>query len=178
MRKLISYLSIITSVILLTNCEGKQGEDGLQGPKGDKGYANVQAVTYDVAPNSWKGDTNGYVATLTVPEIDQKIFENGAVLVYMLKHEQFADKSFNILPYTWIDNYSTEYMDYDVFIGKIAITIRWIDNGINSTSAPDTNYAFKVIIIEGTPLSVLKTEVDIYDYNAVLAYSFKSVHIQ
>ena len=64
-------------------------------------------------------------------------------------------------------------MDFDVFIGSIEILLRWVDNGINNTAAPSILYTFKVIIIEGTPLSVLKSQTDISNPDAVMEYLAK-----
>jgi len=164
MKKITQYLSIMALSLLIYSCVGPQGE------RGEDGNANVGSAIYDVAPSKWVGNADGYTTTLKVPEITQDIYENGAVLVYMMKNEGSADQSFNMLPYTWLNNSITEYMDYDAFIGSIDITLRWTDNGVNSTNAPGDPYAFKVVVIEGTPLSVLKTQVDISNPYQVMSY--------
>jgi hypothetical protein len=146
------------------SCIGPQGEDGRDG------IANVGSTIYDVAPSRWTGNVDGFVTTLDVPELTRKIHDNGAVLVYLLKNENTSDQSFNQLPYTWLNNSMTEYMDFDAFIGHIDITLRWVDNGMNSTEAPTGKYTFKVIVIEGTPLSMLKANTDITNPEAVEAY--------
>jgi hypothetical protein len=167
MRKLISFTAYVLIIALIAGCEGPQG---VEGPKGKDGNANVSSAIYDIQPNTWKGDSNGYVTTLIVPEIDQKIYESGAVLVYMLNDEQKDYKNFNKLPYTLIDNNISEYMDYNVYIGSIDISIKLVDNGKNKTVSPSQQISYKVLIIEGTPLSVLKNNVDISNYNKVVAF--------
>lgn len=177
MRKITLILSILTVVLLSISCVGPKGEDGLDGVDGVNGRdgkdgkdANVGAAIYDIEPSKWSGNIDGFVTTLNVPEITQDIYYNGAVLVYMLKNENTADQSFNQLPYTWLYNGSTEYMDFDAFIGQIDITLRWVDNGVNSTEAPTGNYTFKVIIISGIQLSALEKQTDLSDPDAVLDY--------
>jgi len=172
--------SIFTILLLSFSCVGPNGNDGIDGYNGKDGRdgrdgkdgkdANVGAAIYDIAPSAWSGNVDGFVTTLNVPELTEDIYYNGAVLVYMLKNEASADKSFNQLPYTWLSNTYTEYMDFDAFIGQLDITLRWVDNGINNTEAPTGTYTFKIIVISGTPLSVLETKTDISDPDAVMAY--------
>jgi hypothetical protein len=61
-------------------------------------------------------------------------------------------------------------MDFDAYMGEIDITLRWTDGGVNNTEAPKERYSFKVILIEGTPLSMLKANTDISNPDAVMAY--------
>jgi hypothetical protein len=161
MKTITSLFSIFAIILLSFNCIGPQGQDG---------NANVGSAIYDIPASDWNGNVDGFVTTLDVPELNQDIYENGAVLVYLLKNETSKDQSFNQLPYTWLYNSITEYMDFDVYIGSIDITLRWVDNGVNNTEAPKDAYTFKVIVIEGTPLSMLKTKTDISNPDAVMAY--------
>lgn len=170
MRTITSIVSIFAITFLSFSCVGPQGEDGLDGRDGRDGNANVGAAIYDIAPSEWEGNIDGFVTNLNVPELTNNIYENGAVLVYLLKNENTSNQSFNQLPYTWLYNNTTEYIDYDAYIGRIDITLRWVDNGLNNTEAPKSDYTFKVIIIEGTPLSLLKTKTDISNPDAVMAY--------
>lgn len=170
MKTLTLIFTVLTVLILNFSCVGPAGRDGIDGIDGQDGIANVGAAIYDVEPSAWTGNVDGFVTTLNVPEITQYVYENGAVLIYVLKNEGSADQSFNQLPYTWLNGSMTEYMDYDAYLGSIDINLRWTDNGVNSTEAPTGNYAFKVIVIEGTPLSVLATQTDISNPDAVMSY--------
>jgi hypothetical protein len=58
-------------------------------------------------------------------------------------------------------------MDFNVYVGKIEISIKWVDNEKNSTELPSGDYIFKVVLIEGIPLSALKNEVNVSNYKAV-----------
>jgi hypothetical protein len=69
------------------------GRDGLDGIDG---INYTHSVIYDVDPSEWVGDLNGYDALLNVPEINEDIYYNGAVLVYRLV--EIDPKSFNMLP--------------------------------------------------------------------------------
>jgi len=163
-----TFLYVFFSVaILLAGCRGKEG------PVGPTGNANVQSVIYDVPPQNWSwfSELNCYKAVLNVPEITADIYDNGAVLVYSLIHENDPlNKSFNMLPYTFIDTTSITYMDFDVFIGEIDLYLKWVDNGVNDTQAPSATESFKVVIVEGTPLATLKDQVNVSNYNAVVNY--------
>jgi hypothetical protein len=161
MKTITSLFSISAIILLSFSCIGPRGEDG---------NANVRSAVFDIDASKWHGNVDGFVTTLELPEITNDIYENGAVLVYMLKKENTADQSFNQLPYTFLDNNTTEYMDFDAFIGSINITLRWVDNGVNNTETPKDPYTFKVILIEGTPLSVLKMKTDISNPDAVMSY--------
>ena len=141
---------------------GLQGNDGLNGIDGT---AFAYSVIYDINANEWDGNADGYNAILDVPEITDDIYYNGAVLVYRLIETE--PKSFNLLPYTYVDNGFMIYMDFDVYIGEIDLIYKEITDGINDTYAPVNTMSFKVMIIEGIPLAKLKTMVDIRDFNAV-----------
>jgi hypothetical protein len=141
------------------------GPPGYDGQDGMDGINNTRSVIYDVDPLDWIGDVDGYNAELDVPEITDDIYYNGAVLVYRLI--EIDPKSFNLLPYTYVDNALTVYMDFDAYIGSIYLIYKEVFDGVNDTPAPANVMSFKVVIIEGIPLATLKTMVDVSDFNAV-----------
>jgi len=155
---------LFSTAIILAGC---RGDEGPMGPRGQDGNANVSSVQYNVPPENWSGDFDGYTAILNVPEITADIYNNGAVLVYRMIDE---NSSFNMLPYTAVDTTSITNLDFDVFVGEIDLFLRYTDNGINDTSRPTVNFAFKVVIIEGIPLAALKKQVNTADYRAVSNY--------
>ena len=165
-KKIIQWASILSILMFLFSCEGDPGPEG---PQGKNGNANIFTAVYEQLPSSWSGDTNGFSVTLQVPEITEDIYENGAVIVYVL-HEDVANKNFNMLPYTYIDGDSFEYMDFQVYIGSVVPTIKWVDFGRNTTEAPGVLYIFKVVIIQGYKLTTLKKGVNLNDYNATMKY--------
>jgi hypothetical protein len=131
------------------------------------GNANVMSVQYTVQPNNWIGNLDGYSATLNVPEITSDIYTNGTVLVYIYN---LQNSTFNMLPYTNVDNSSTIYMDFDAYVGNIILYFKTIDNGVNTTQAPNGTEIFKVVIVEGTPLTALKENVNVTNYISVAKF--------
>lgn len=161
-RKMIPvYLLLILTFIFL-QCEGPQGPRGYPGADGT---AFAYSVIYDVETSDWSGNSDGFRVYLNVPEITEQIYYEGAVLVYRLI--EIDPISFNMLPYTYVDNELTVYMDFDAYIGGIDLIYKEVYEGANDTYVPEELMSFKVMIIEGIPLATLKTKVDIEDYNAV-----------
>lgn len=147
-------------VLLLSQCTGqKEQNDDLDGTN------FTYSAIYDIDPSDWVGDVDGYYALIDVPEITDDIYYNGAVLVYRLFETE--PKSFNLLPYTYVDNSLVVYMDFDAYIGSIDLIYKEVFDGVNDTPAPVNIMSFKVLIIEGIPLAKLKGMVDVSDYGAV-----------
>jgi hypothetical protein len=144
---------------------GYNGQDGQDGQDGADGTAFSYSVIYDVDPADWDGGPDGYYVNLEVPEITDDIYYNGAVLVYRLV--EIEPNSFNMLPYTMVDNALSIYMDFDAYVGNLTLIYREVFDGMNDTPAPEALMSFKIVIIEGIPLATLKTRVDVKDYNAV-----------
>ena len=144
---------------------GPRGYDGYDGEDGLNGISYSSSVIYDVDPSAWAGDVNGYDAVIDVPEITEDIYYNGAVLVYRLFETE--PKTFNMLPYTYVDNALAVYFDFDAYVGSIDLMYKEVFDGVNDTPVIDNTMAFKVVIIEGIPLATVKTMVDVSDYSAV-----------
>jgi hypothetical protein len=158
-KKVIQILPLILIALMFTQCKGPRGDNGIDG------INYTRSVIYDIIPSDWTGNINGYKATISVPEITDDIYYNGAVLVYRLI--EINPNSFNMLPYTYVDNTFTTYMDFDVYVGSIDLMLKDVEDGANNTATPDVTMSFKVVIIEGVSLAVLKSTVDIRDYTAV-----------
>lgn len=158
----IRICSFFILVAVFVQCSGPEGP---MGPQGYDGINYTRSVIYDVDPLDWIGDADGYNTELPVPEITEDIYYNGAVLVYRLI--EIEPKSFNMLPYTYVDNALTVYMDFDAYVGSIYLIYKEIFDGVNDTFAPEDFMSFKVVIIEGIPLATLKTIVDVSDLKAV-----------
>jgi len=155
-------VALIFVVILLSQCRGPKGDNGIDG------IHYTHSAIYDVNASGWTGDTNGYSATLNVPEITDDIYYNGAVLVYRLIETD--PKSFNMLPYTYVDNSDAIYFDYDAFVGSIDLLYKVMWNGVNSTPAPESKMSFKVVIIEGISLDGLNKIIDTKNFTAVTSF--------
>lgn len=161
-EKSIRICPFVLLMLLFSQCTGPEG------PMGDDGLDGInftRSVIYDIGPSEWVGDVNGYNALIDVPEITDDIYYNGAVLVYRLIETE--PKSFNLLPYTYVDNSLTVYMDFDAYVGSINLIYKEVFDGVNDTPAPVNIMSFKVLIIEGIPLATLKGLVDVSDYGAV-----------
>jgi hypothetical protein len=163
--KAIRICPFLLLMLVFTQCIGPEGPMGKDGLDGKDGINYTHSVIYDVDPSEWVGDLNGYDVLLNVPEITEDIYYNGAVLVYRLI--EIDPKSFNMLPYTYVDNSLTIYMDFDVYVGSIDLIYKEVFNGVNDTPVPGNIMSFKVLIIEGIHLATLKGMVDVSDYGAV-----------
>jgi len=161
--------SLFLLVLLFVRCEGPMGPQGYDGQNGQNGQDGLDgslnySVIYDIEPNEWSGNLDGYETWLDVPEITETIYYEGAVLVYKLI--EIDPISFNMLPYTYVDNALTVYMDFDAYLGGINIMYKEVFDGVNDTPVPGA-MSFKVLIIEGIPLATLNKMVDVSDYQAV-----------
>ena len=164
-EKAIRICPFVLLMFFLTQCTGPEGPMGNDGLNGLDGINFTHSVIYDIAASDWVGDVDGYDAIIDVPEITEDIYYNGAVLVYRLIETE--PKSFNMLPYTYVDNTLTVYMDFDAYIGSIDLIYKEVFDGINDTPVPVNIMSFKVLIIEGIPLATLKGLVDVSDYEAL-----------
>ena len=158
MEKLIRISPFVLLMLLLSQCT-KTGMDVLDG------INYTRSVIYDINPSEWSGDINGYKSLIDVPEITDDIYYNGAVLVYRLFENE--PKSFNMLPYTYLENSLAVYMDFDAYVGSIDLIYKEVFEGVIDTPVPADIMAFKVVIIQGIPLTTLKGMVDVSDYKAV-----------
>jgi hypothetical protein len=163
--KAIRICPFLLLMLVFTQCIGPEGPMGNNGLDGKDGINYTHSVIYDIGPSEWVGDLNGYHVLLDVPEITEDIYYNGAVLVYRLI--EIDPKSFNMLPYTYVDNSLTIYMDFDAYVGSIDLIYKEVFDGVNDTPVPGNIMSFKVVIIEGIPLATLKGMVDVSDYGAV-----------
>jgi hypothetical protein len=76
-----SYLLMAITALLLTGC-GKEGPQGLQGPAGQDGNANVIASPW-YTPTSWAGQTGDWYFDVSNSAITKDVVESGAILAYM-----------------------------------------------------------------------------------------------
>ena len=127
--------------------------------------SHIGQCVNDIGISEWVGDVNGYDALIDVPEITEDIYFDGDVLVYRLIETD--PTSFNMLPYTYVDNSLIVYMDFDVYVGSIDLIYKEVFDGVNDTPVPGNIMSFKILIIEGIHLATLKGLVDVSDYVAV-----------
>jgi hypothetical protein len=158
MNKPVKIVSFLILAVFFTQCHEDDNDDNIPAVN------YTHSVIYDVSSSDWTGDSNGFNTYLDVPEITEDIYYNGAVLVYRLV--EIAPKSFNMLPYTYVDNLLTVYFDFDVYVGSINLMYKEVYDSVNDTPVPG-DMSFKVVIIEGIPLAALKRMVDVNNYEAV-----------
>ena len=163
--KAIRVCPFLLLMLWLTQCTGPEGPMGKDGLDGIDGINYTHSVIYDIDASEWVGDLDGYNVSLDIPEITEDIYYDGAVLVYRLIETD--PKSFNMLPYSYVDNSLTIYMDFDAYVGSIDLLYKEVFDGVNDTPAPEGIMSFKVVIIEGIPLATLKGMVNVSDYGAV-----------
>lgn len=165
-NRVIRLITLFAAIVLFTRCEGPMGPRGRDGVDGIDGDVYAYSAIYNVPANSWSGDANGYFASLTMPEITNDIYNNGAVLVYWLNEE--PPVNFTPLPYSYMDGEGlTTVLACDIYIGSVRLFFQEIFEGYPDTFAPENQWAFKILVVEGIPLATLKSTVDIKDYNAV-----------
>jgi hypothetical protein len=158
----VRILSLLLLLIIVFSCEGPRGPRGSDGIDGD---VFAYSAIYDIDPSEWDGDFDGYSVFLDVLEITDDIYYDGAVLVYRLIETE--PKSFNSVPYTYVNNGFMVYLDFDAYVGGIQMIYREVLDGVNDTFAPEDLMSFKIVIIEGIPLATVKSMVDINDFDAV-----------
>jgi len=159
---IVRICSFLLLMAMFVRCTGPVGP---MGPQGYDGINYTRSVIYEVDSSEWSGNVDGYYAVLDVPEITDDIYYNGAVLVYRLIETE--PKSFNLLPYTYVDNALTIYLDFDAYVGSINLMYKEVYDGVNDTQPFTGMMSFKVVIIEGIPLGTLKTMVNVNDFDAV-----------
>lgn len=164
-EKVILICPFVLLMLFFTQCTGPEGPMGNDGLDGLDGINFTHSVIYDIDPSEWVGDLNGYDVILNIPEITEDIYYNGAVLVYRLIETE--PKSFNMLPYTYVDNTLIVYMDFDAYVGSIDLIYKEVFDGVNDTPVPANTMSFKVLIIEGIHLATLKGLIDVSDFGAV-----------
>lgn len=140
MKKLILLLTIGT--ILFSSC---RKENVVQPATVDQAFSAV----YNIAQNDWTTSDTGriYTAEIKVPELDDIIYQNGAVLVYLSfagnKYYEAIPQVFNGISYGAI--HSDQY---------VSIDISAVDGGF--INPPTGNTLAKIILIDATKLSLNK----------------------
>ena len=121
--------------------------------------AQAYSAVYTIQPGDWTTNNNGlsYTAELNVPELDNIIYQNGAVLVYLsfsgTSYYEAIPEVFDGITYGSI--HSTGYVSIDIS----AIS----GNLINP---PSQTISAKVVLIDATALAMHKN-VNLNDLGAV-----------
>jgi hypothetical protein len=147
MKKIL--LLIAPAFLILCSCKKEVTQ------KVDQAYSAV----YTIQPGDWTTDNNGlsYTAELNVPELDNVIYQNGAVLVYL----SFTGTSyFEALPEVF------DGITYGAIHspGYVGIDISDVSGG--TVNPPGQSITAKVVLIDATALSMHK-DVNLNDLGAV-----------
>ncbi|MGN6249062.1 MAG: hypothetical protein ACTHNG_11975 [Ginsengibacter sp.] len=149
MKKLL--LLSIPVLLLFISCK----KEVTKVEKVDQAYSAV----YTIQPGDWTTDNNGlsFTAQLNVPELDNVIYQNGAVLVYL----SFSGTSyFEALPEVF-DGIAYGAIHSNGYVG---IDISAVSGDL--ISAPTQTITAKVVLIDATALSLHK-DVNLNDLGAV-----------
>ena len=133
---------------------------GLQGPKGDPGNANVETVTFEIRESDYspyRSSLTGQIlwdeALYQVPEVTRQVAENGAVIGYWGEGSTWL-----ILPNLGID--------FTIRPGSIETNITRPSSGASFVPLLDGTYLRFVIIYP--PSTGNLVGVDVEDYEAVM----------
>ena len=137
MKKIFCW--IVVAALAFSAC-GKDGMDGKDGLDGLLTYWKV--IDFTVSRPDWvrkgEGDQIGsyFYYVFDVPEISQKIYDNGLIVCYYRFEDDFGDDVQTVLPYTYYDiivddygnelPYSVQY-SFDVTPGSIAFKVVFSD---------------------------------------------------
>ena len=149
MKKIL--LLLIPTFLIFSSCK----KEVTQVQQVDQAYSAV----YTIQPGDWVTSNNGlsYTAELSVPELDNIIYQNGAVLVYLsfsgTSYYEAIPEVFDGITYGSI--HSTGYVSIDIS----AIS----GNLINP---PSQTISAKVVLIDATALAMHK-DLNLNDLGAV-----------
>lgn len=142
----------------------------LKGPKGDKGEPGSGAISILINPSSIRWETvkiyeQPYtIADISIPQIDEDIINNGAILVY--RNPRNAG-TWTPLPYTLRDEPGRVWLyNYELSVGKLRLTIVksiGTDFGDESLNTP-----YRIVIIKGSAIVTAKAKgINFKNYNQV-----------
>lgn len=117
------------------------------------------SAVYTIQPGDWKTTNNGlsYSVDFDVPELDNVIYQNGAVLVYL----SFAGNTYyEALPQVF------DGITYGVIHGNGYVGIDISDLSGNAIDPPGQPVSAKIVLIDATKLALHK-DIDLRDLQQV-----------
>ena len=102
------------------------------------------SAVYTIAPQDWKTTDNGinYSVTFQIPELDDNIYNNGAVLVYI----SFGSDYYEALPEVF------DGITYGTIHSKGVVTIDLSALDGSKITVPTQAVSAKIILIDAKPL--------------------------
>lgn len=146
-----SLFLLISAILIFSSCK----KEVTQVEKVDQAYSAV----YTIQPGDWTTANSGlsYTADLNVPELDNIIYQNGAVLVYLsfsgTSYYEALPEVFDGITYGAI--HSPGYVGIDIS-----------DISGQAINPPGQTISAKVVLIDATALALHK-EVNLNDLGAV-----------
>lgn len=144
-------LLLVLPVVIFSSCTKEITEV----QKVDQAFSAV----YDIAPGDWASSDNGisYAAELDVPELNNTVYQNGAVLVYL----SFSGTNYyEALPQVF------DGITYGAIHGDGYISVDMSALSGNPINPPGQTVVAKVVLIDATRLALHKN-VNLRDLNAV-----------
>lgn len=127
MKKALTILLTVLSVLLLDSCMGEPGRDGRDGRDG---LGVIKSVQINVPEEAWQYsgiDTeNYYFATVDMPEINDEVLKKGLVKMYMYFGNSQVEMPFTKYREEYIEEdnswvFYTQMVDYEFSKGQIII---------------------------------------------------------
>jgi hypothetical protein len=147
MKKLILFSAL--SLLIFSSCKKETTQQVKQ----------AFSAVYTIAPSDWSTNNNGqsFTAQLNIPEIDNNIYQNGAILVYIsfsgTNYYEALPEVFDGIAYGAIHS-----------PGYVGIDISAVSG--DPISAPTQSISAKVILIDAAALALHK-DVNLNDLGAV-----------
>ncbi len=144
-------LLLVLPVVIFSSCTKEITEV----QKVDQAFSAI----YDIAPGDWVSSDNGisYAAELDVPELNNTVYQNGAVLVYL----SFSGTNYyEALPQVF------DGITYGAIHGDGYISVDMSALSGNPINPPGQTVVAKVVLIDATRLALHKN-VNLRDLNAV-----------
>jgi hypothetical protein len=145
------FLLSVPALLIFSSCKKEITEV----QKVDQAFSAV----YDIAPGDWTTTNNGesYSAELDVPELDNVVYQDGAVLVYL----SFSGTSYyEALPQVF------DGITYGAVHGEGYISIDMSALSGNPINPPGQTVSAKIVLIDATRLA-LRKDVDLKSLQSV-----------
>lgn len=127
MKKILLLFAVI---FLMTGCDVHKTYETYEVVSG----VDLKVVYLEVRDNAWETVNNPdegcflYQTFDNVPEITQKVLNNGAVLAYLIESDGEIERE-NILPYVFpLDNGVMKNIRFDYSLGEFTVISEWSDS--------------------------------------------------
>lgn len=132
MMKSFLFLPLLMLAITFTSCKKEEITQEVVIPN--------RTIVTDIAPTDWQLATNGsyYRVTINMPEINQAVYDNDAVLAYF----SFDGTNYEAIP----DVFQGSTLTVTHAVGKVYVDIQGADGG--PVDPPGETIRVKIVIVE------------------------------